>query len=667
MVAVGTVLSAIVLAASLQMPQAPPPQPPTASEGTAMIVGRVVDGTTGRPVPGAIVSLGGGTITEAPVTPATPGAAPSGPPPRPRAMTNASGQFVFRKLPKGSFTLNAAKPGYAEGAYGRRRPGGSLATLKLDLGERVSDVTIPLWKNGAISGTVVDEAGEPLIGVSLRAFERGLAAGRRVLMQQAFATTDDRGAYRFAGLRAGEYVVAFVGREATVPIAVAEQMRQPSTPNDPASQALMRERMALGGMTAFPGSAMAIQVGDVVRQIDPSLPVAPDAGDKGPVFIYPTQFYPGVAGVARATVVKVGSGQERQNVDFAIHPVRASRITGTVIGADGPVAHVALRLVPASNEFLLELETSVTMTTASGEFTLIGVPAGQYVIKVLRVPRPPAPSAPPAMTQIRTGNSITITSTGAGLSPQPIPDDPTWYAEVPVSVADADVSGVVVPLQRGARLTGRLEFDGAAERPEPAALTRIIITTAQADGTPVNPLTAVPPGRADETGTFKTYGLPPGRYFVRVNTAPPGWFFKSATSEGRDVSDMPLDLRAADVANVVVTFTDRPTRLSGVARTGAGNADPDALVVVFPSDPSAWSDTGLNPRRLRSARPGKDGAYSILGLPAGEYYVAAIKDELYTQWQDPQVLEELARRASPVRLGDGETRTLDVRVAGGGR
>ena len=417
MVATGTVLSAFVLAASMQAPQPSPSQPPP--DATALIVGRVVDGTSGRPVPGAIVTLGGGMLMPAP-----PGATPSGPPPRPRAMTNASGQFVFRKLLKGSFTLSATKPGYSEGAYGRRRPGGSVATLTLDLGERVSDVTIPLWKVGTISGTVVDEAGEPLIGVALRAFQRSVAGGRRRLAQQGFTTTDDRGAYRFAGLPAGEYLVAFVAREATVPTAVAEQMRAPATPSDPAIQALMRDWMTLAGGTAFAGTSTAIQVGDVVRQMDASLPVPPDPGEKGPVFIYPTQFYPGVPGTARAASIKIASGQERENVDFAMQPVRASRVTGTVIGAEGPVANVALRLVPASEEFQVELETSVTMTTASGEFTLLGVPAGQYVVKVLRVPRPAAPATPPAMTQVRAGNSMTITTAVAACRRRRFPTSP---------------------------------------------------------------------------------------------------------------------------------------------------------------------------------------------------------------------------------------------------
>ena len=142
---------------------------------------------------------------------------------------------------------------------------------------------------------------------------------------------------------------------------------------------------------------------------------------------------------------------------------------------------------------------------------------------------------------------------------------------------------------------------------------------------------------------------------------------KSVTSEGRDISETPIDLRAADLASVVITFTDRPTKLTGVARSGEGNADPDALIVVFPADSAAWTDYGVSPRRVRSARTTKSGAYTFTGLPAGDYCVAAIKEEAYGQWQDPQVLEDLARRATQVRLADGEEKTQDLKTLGGAR
>src|SRR5262249_12570681 len=144
-------------------------QPPAAG----LIAGRVVEGLSSRPVAGAIVSLFG----------AGPGATP-------RAMTNANGYFVFRRLTKGSYSLIASRPGYVDGAPGRRRPGGTFAPIDIEEGQRVADVVIPLWRHATISGTVSDEAGEPVVGAEVTAFQRRVVGGSYRVGRRIVAKTD---------------------------------------------------------------------------------------------------------------------------------------------------------------------------------------------------------------------------------------------------------------------------------------------------------------------------------------------------------------------------------------------------------------------------------------------------------------------------------------------
>ena len=324
----GVVLQTVLLfcSAGPQAPAQPQPPPPPP---TGLILGRVVDAATNRPVPGAIVALDD-------VSMVMPGAAL--PTSQPRAMTNANGQFVFRKLPKGLFGLTVTKSGYSDGAYGRRRPGGSQTPLELDEGQRTSDVVIRMWKYGSISGTVVDEAGEPLIGVQVRAFIRRSIAGQRRFASAASASTDDRGVYRFSSLTPGDYVVAFVSREVSMPAATTDLTRN-LAPNDPKMQEIMRERISLGIVTDTPGSPNAVQTGAMIRQIDMTAPVPPAVSENGSVYVYPTSFYPGAPSSARARVVTIESGQQRENVDFALRPSRAVRVSGIVVGPDGPAAN----------------------------------------------------------------------------------------------------------------------------------------------------------------------------------------------------------------------------------------------------------------------------------------------------------------------------------------
>lgn len=99
---------------------------------TGLIVGQVIDAGTGRPVGGTFVLLSGGALP-----PRTPVSSP--PSPRPRLMTDAEGRFAFRGLARGTYNITASKPGYVDGAYGRRRPGGATHPLPLASGEKVGD------------------------------------------------------------------------------------------------------------------------------------------------------------------------------------------------------------------------------------------------------------------------------------------------------------------------------------------------------------------------------------------------------------------------------------------------------------------------------------------------------------------------------------------------
>ncbi len=69
--------------------------------------------------------------------------------------------------------------------------------MTLDDNERVTDVVIRMWKHGVISGTVRDERGDPMVGVSVRVLRRA-TGGRLASVLQT--QTDDRGAYRMAAL-----------------------------------------------------------------------------------------------------------------------------------------------------------------------------------------------------------------------------------------------------------------------------------------------------------------------------------------------------------------------------------------------------------------------------------------------------------------------------------
>jgi hypothetical protein len=141
-----------------------------------------------------------------------------------------------------------------------------------------------------------------------------------------------------------------------------------------------------------------------------------------------------------------------------------------------------------------------------------------------------------------------------------------------------------------------------------------------------------------------------------------GWALKSATLADRDVSDVPIELDANDVADVVLMFTDRPASLGGTVQMTERLARDGVAVIVFPADSKAWMDTGTNPRRLRKVATTDAGAYDVPALPPGAYYVAAVPEAQAGDWQDPAFLEQLVAGAAHVQIDDGEKATQSLKV-----
>jgi hypothetical protein len=638
--------SALSAAAHSQTPS-PPSVPPTGA-----IVGRVIDGATGTSLSGVIVLLTGTGL-------------------RPqRVIVDGQGRFLFHQLPRGTFVISATKPGYLPGSYGLQRADGVGRPLDLAEGERVLDATVRMWPFATISGTVTDDAGDP-VPARVQAFRRTMLAGRwRLTNTTLGGNADERGGYRITGLTPGEYALVVTSMTSALPsslLSLADVLKR--TP--PAEAALIQTELWANGAGGFVSDLMqgfsVTRVGDMMMQNSGNAIVGLDGRT---VETYPTVWYPAAPTPAEASLITIRAGDNRTGIDLKPTLTRTLRVSGTVHGPSGPVPHLAMRLVPAGvSEAAAEitaslagsLTTAMTVTDINGAFTFLAVPSGQYIIRTITTPRPPAEPAPPPPT-LETGGMRTTLA--AGPAPPPLVTmEPTWWAAVPVSVSEKDTTGVTVTLQPGVRVTGRVEFEGTATRPTGAELRASRVSMDPADGRIIGYASAYQ-AQIDPGGRFYTVGLMAGRYFLRADAPPRGWTIKSAMVGGRDILDSPLALESSDVDGLVITFTDRPSGLGGTVRNARGQPDAGATVLVFPVT-GAWTDLGSSPRRLKSARTLRNGTFSLPGLPAGEYFVVAIDDELASNWQDPAFLQRLARVATRVTIAAGQTLMQDLSTATG--
>lgn len=162
-------------------------QPPPQATGKGVVEGTVVNAITQQPVKRAQVMLqGSANLT---------------------ATTDASGHFMFKDLPAGSFMLQANANGYGGFRSRHRSSAGPAQQVKLEADTKVSDITIALTPNSSIAGHIVDEDGVALAGCNAMLMQYQERQGTRRLEQNNGAQSDDNGDYKLANVQAGKYFV----------------------------------------------------------------------------------------------------------------------------------------------------------------------------------------------------------------------------------------------------------------------------------------------------------------------------------------------------------------------------------------------------------------------------------------------------------------------------
>jgi len=240
---------------------------------------------------------------------------------------------------------------------------------------------------------------------------------------------------------------------------------------------------------------------------------------------------------------------------------------------------------------------------------------------------------------------------------------------------------VTLRLQPGMTVSGRIVFEGTSTPPADLTKTRISLGNVPTSASPIEMAMSMVLGTSMATtspdGTFVAKGVTPGRYRASVvgpgmllammtpGLAPAGgWTLKSIVWNGRDVADIPFEVKPnEDVSGLVVTMTDRTTELSGSVLDQAGRVTGNFPIVVFSTDRSAWT---IGSRRIQQARPANDGKFKFVGLPAGEYFVCAVTDLDPEDLYNAAFLDQLVPGAFKITLGDGEKKVQDIKLSGSG-
>ncbi len=541
-------------------------------------------------------------------------------------VTDDRGAFSLSALPAGRYTLAVEKEGWSAFNYGASRPGRPGTSIVLPSGQQVTGLTIRIPRSGVITGSVFDHNGHPAVGANVRAMRYRFMGGiRRLAATGVGGVADDRGVYRIHSLPAGEYVLV-----ATVP------RGGPFSATDlaittPADVGRARQELsAPAAAQAAPGMHAA---------------AAPAGAARSAGVTYSPVYYPGTPVATQATMVPVTAGEERGGIDIQLQLVPTSRIEGVVSLPEGVApTQVAVSLVTLGEELaatalFFDSSYRTTRLGADGRFTFASIKPGQYIVSA----RGQAPGEKPDPGLFQLG---------------------TLWGATEISVDGNDISNLVLDLQPGLTVSGRIQFETADPQSAPDP-SRFRINLGAAPGQVTFGST---PGAVDTSGAFTIRGVTPGRY--RVSSGVPSgvpnaskWALKSSIVAGRDTLDVPMEVRPSQhVDGIVLTFTDQPSELTGVVQDAAGRPATDYSIIVFAADRTFWT---AQSRWIRSVRPDQDGKYTLRNLPAGDYLVVAALDVEQDEWFDPSFLQRVAPSAIRIAIGDGEKKVQDLRIGSG--
>lgn len=440
-------------------------------------------------------------------------------------ISDDEGRFAFANLPQGRYSLSAQKLGWVTGAYGAKAVGRPGRTLLLTSGEQAT-ARIRAARGAVISGTILDQFGQPLAGATVRAMKNGwdLSTGQRHLNPAGASVSgpDERGAYRIYGLAPGDYYISVTNATSTSSSDAGRDLHLTSE----------------------------VDVQDALKTSPP--PIGSRAADiPQPTVGFAQVFYPGTTSVPQATPITVKAGEERTGIDFTVTYTSTTHVSGTVTSPVGePVPAVVFLSDPASR-LAGASRVAYVQSGPDGRFTLSNIAPGPYV-----------------MTAMDTLTAAAEEHFGT-------------YSDL--DVPPDGVTGLTIAMQDALTVSGMLKYEGASPGPSLSSLQVQLFrddrgVMSKGGG---NTTTTTADGR------FAVRMLLPGRYRVVINLPgpPTRWRLSSATILGQEAVDGAVEIHQS-VTDAVITITDQLSSLSGTLESAGVAAD--YTLILFASDPGYW-------------------------------------------------------------------------------
>jgi len=248
--------------------------------------------------------------------------------------TNPEGKFAMKAIEPGQYRLSVERAGFVRTEYGSR-PGvswGGGTTLTLAKGQKMGNVDFNMSPHGVITGRVLDEDGDPVMGAQVQLLRQRFFQGKKQMMPLNSAGTNDLGEYRIFGIAPGKYYLSVTSRNTN----------------------------PYGG-------------------VDRSANAQPDEG-------YAPTYYPGTPDLAGAAPINVTLGRAIQGVDATLRRTRTYRVKGIVAGAPRVGNRGGMLTIRSKDAGAMMYGFDRNMGNfrgPDGEFELRDVRPGSYVVEAI--------------------------------------------------------------------------------------------------------------------------------------------------------------------------------------------------------------------------------------------------------------------------------------------
>jgi hypothetical protein len=477
---------------------------------------------------------------------------------------------------------------------------------------------------GNITGSVVNESGQPFAGVQVSVRQMNSAGGGR------FSTTDSEGSFHVNGLTSGLYFVS-----ASAP----GYVQPPSDPGVPTSHyrigdnvrlELVRGGVITGSVTSAAGEPLiAISVRAwMVRDAKGRVPKIPytfymeqPTDDRGIYRLF---------GLMPGTYV-VSAGGVGLSQRYQLNPYANDAPTYAPSSTRDGAAEVSLRAGEESNvdiryraeaghsisgsaKLVAATGATVTLTSAGGGFTSFGgafLQAGNRTFE---------------FTGLADGDYVLVArEVVAGTAP--LPSELMMSEPQRVTIKGADVTGIELLTKPLASLTGHVVLD-ATKPPECEGkrhplFSEMMITVQRPEKDMASDLLPFYPtsnsATPDAKGGFAMRSLMAGRYMPQPQFYARYWYLNSITIAGPPKIDAAANwstLKVGQRTDVTITLTEGAASIRGKITTANGAAIPTGLgIYLVPAEREKSTDV----LRYFMTPVEADGAFAFNNLPPGRY------------------------------------------------